>query len=99
MWVHAQLCRGDSGEKLRRADWKPLGRGKLTIRQDGKLGLSALLHHIDVQGRPHQLTWPLFDVRVATYDAGFIVVGYRIQSEESGKVVREIRQAWYCVPG
>jgi hypothetical protein len=41
---------------------------------------------------------PLFDVRVMTFEQGFVVMGYVIQSESGGVVVREVRQAWYCVP-
>ena len=31
MWCEVQVCRGPGGERLKRADWKPLGRGKLSV--------------------------------------------------------------------
>jgi hypothetical protein len=37
-------------------------------------------------------------VRVHTYDAGLLVIGFAIAADIAAKVTREYRQAWYCVP-
>ena len=31
MWCEVQVCRGPGGERLKRAEWKALGRGKLSV--------------------------------------------------------------------
>lgn len=61
----------------------------------GRDNFVATLELIDVERRP-QVLYPLFDVRVQTFEDGILVVGYRIQAE--GRPVRECRQAWYCAP-
>jgi hypothetical protein len=98
VWVDVQVCRGPTGERLKRADWMGLGRGHLTIGYTAPAGNHALTATLDkrTQNGPRSLTWPLFDVRVRTYGDGMLVIGFQIASEAG--VVREFRQAWYCVP-
>jgi hypothetical protein len=45
-----------------------------------------------------QLAFPIFDVRVCTYDAGLLVIGIQIDADSAERIIREHRQAWYCVP-
>jgi hypothetical protein len=99
MWVEVQVCRGPTGEKLKRADWKPVGRGKLRIYHcySRKAGICASLERDDC-GKFYQILYPISDVRVLTFEAGFAVVGLQISTERGGAVIREYRQAWYCVP-
>ncbi|HYF20818.1 MAG TPA: hypothetical protein VEA40_23325 [Ramlibacter sp.] len=47
-------------------------------------------------GRRYQVLYPIFDVRVRTFEDGLLVAGYRINAD--GKPVREVRAAWFCVP-
>ena len=73
-------------------------QGKLAIYR-AERGLTASLHKKDTgAGRELQLLYPLFDVRVMTWEAGFLVIGYAISADVPNRIVREYRQAWYCVP-
>ena len=69
--VDVQVCRGPTGERLKRSDWAPLGRGRLTIGYVAPAGNHALTATLDKRtpNGPRSLTWPLFDVRVRTYGA------------------------------
>lgn len=99
MWVQLQECRGPLGERLKRDEWGAPVCGELLIRIDKDRGHFATLHTPDVGPIPErQVLFPLFDVRVQTFGRGFVVAGYRIQPEGAGFVVREVRQAWYCLP-
>jgi hypothetical protein len=98
VWVDVQVCRGPTGERLKRDQWLSLGRGHLTIgyvAPAGNHALTATLSKRTPNG-PRALTLPLFDVRVRTYDAGMLVIGFQIAAQAG--VTREFRQAWYCVP-
>lgn len=98
MWCEVQVCRGPAGERLKRGDWVRLGRGKLSVEYEPKNdppGLAAKLVTFDC-GRCLPLTKPIFDARVRTFDTGLLVVGYQITA--TAGLVREHRQAWYCVP-
>jgi hypothetical protein len=100
MWCEVQVCRGPGGERLKRAQWTPLGRGKLSVDYEPRNdppGMVGKLVKYDC-GRELPLGSPIFDARVRTFDAGFLVIGYQIVAEGAGEVVREYRQAWYCVP-
>lgn len=99
MWVDVQLCRGPTGERLKAADWRPLGRGRLTIRHSGgPAGICAKVERLDVI-RWYELGPPLFNIHgVLTHGEGFLLVGFQIDAEAQGPVIREYRQAWYCVP-
>lgn len=96
MWCRVQVCRGPSGERRKREQWDAPILGKLSIFR-AQRGITATLEKRD-GGRQVQLLYPLFDVRVMTWDGGFLVIGYAIHADFPGKVVRECRQAWYCVP-
>jgi hypothetical protein len=97
MWCDVQICRGPTGERLRRAEWRPIGLGDLTIYPAAKGQLAASLDRLDIERR-YQITPPIGDVRVVTYGAGMLVVGYQIAADTANDVTREYRQAWYCVP-
>lgn len=99
MWCSVQVCRGPLGERLKRADWAPAVQGNLNIGpgRDARTGLVATLMRRDVD-REHQVLYPIFDVRVVTHLDGFVVVGYAIAAESAANVIRDVRQAWYCVP-
>jgi hypothetical protein len=100
MWCEVQVCRGPTGERLKRSDWKAVGRGKLSIYSPPSTQLGTLvasLDRLDVD-KYYPLVYPIFDVRVATFDAGLLVVGYQTAPEAGTDVIREYRQAWYCVP-
>jgi hypothetical protein len=100
MWCEVQVCRGPGGERLKRAEWKALGRGKLSVDYEPRNdppGLVGKLVKYDC-GRELPLGPPIFDARVRTFDVGFLVIGYQIVAQGGGEVVREFRQAWYCVP-
>jgi hypothetical protein len=47
--------------------------------------------------RHYQITPPIGDIRVVTYGAGILVIGYQIVAD-ANRVTREFGQAWYCVP-
>lgn len=89
-----QQCRGPNGERLKRRDWSAPVEGELSIYL-GRDNFVATLETTDVDRR-RQVLYPLFDVRVQTLDKGLLVIGYRINPD--GELVRECRQAWYCVP-
>ncbi len=40
---------------------------------------------------PVTVLFPLFDVRVQTYDGGFMVLGYAISSDMQARVIRDVR--------
>jgi hypothetical protein len=99
MWVRLQECRGPLGERLKRTEWGQALTGELLIRIDKERGYVATVHVPDIGPVPErQVLFPLFDVRVQTFGRGFVVTGYRIQTEGVGAVIREVRQAWYCLP-
>lgn len=87
-------CRGPEGERLPRAQWSQPVEGDLEIRL-GRDNWVATLERPDVDRR-HQVLYPLFDVRVQTFEAGLLVVGYQLNVD--AKPIRECRQAWFCVP-
>ncbi len=100
MWCEAMICRGPNGERLPRAEWKPVGKGRLSITAGsgkGAAGLVAWLTKMDLD-RELQLAYPMSDVKVVTHDAGLLVVGYQISAEQGLGPIIEFRQAWYCVP-
>lgn len=94
MWCRVQVCSGPNGERLKRTEWSQQVYGDLTIR-NAKHSPAAWLERLDVDRR-YQVLYPLGDARVLTFEEGFLVVGYKINADD-GKV-REVRQAWYCVP-
>lgn len=96
MLVKVQECRGPTGERLRRSEWSEAVVGRLSIH-NARDHYCATLTRLDVS-RLHDVLSPLFDVRVKTLDEGFLVIGFRVAAEDEGRVVREVRQAWYCVP-
>ena len=59
----------------------------------------AELMRMDVT-REWPALFPLFDVSLTTYADGFMLAGYARKSETTGGriIIREHRQAWYCVP-
>ncbi|MBA2960538.1 MULTISPECIES: hypothetical protein [Ramlibacter] len=83
------------GERLKRRDWTAPVEGELTIAL-ANCGYVAHLDRPDVDRR-FQVLFPLSDVRVQTLDAGMLVIGYRINADAL-PIVREVRQAWFCVP-
>jgi hypothetical protein len=96
MWCRVQTCRGPLGERLTRDQWADAVEGELAIH-NARHGFTATLDKPDIDRR-RQVLFPLYDVRVQTFEAGIVVIGYAVQSENAGEVVREVRQAWYCVP-
>jgi hypothetical protein len=94
MWCVVQVVFGPSGERRKRAQWDKPVEGDLRV-----YGGSAELMKPDLS-REHQVLYPLFDVTMATYDQGFMVVGYarKADSGQTPPVIREHRQAWYCIP-
>jgi hypothetical protein len=82
---------------LKRSQWSEPVEGELSIH-NARDAMCASVSTSDVQQRVREMAPPLFDVRVMTFEQGFVVMGYVIQSESGGVVVREVRQAWYCVP-
>jgi len=100
MWCEVQICRGPTGERRKRADWTSIGRADLDIGYcsgSGKTSVCANLWRYDID-RKLQAAYPLFDVKVHTYDAGMLVIGFAIAADVAAHVTREYRQAWYCVP-
>lgn len=95
MWCRVQECRGPRGERLKRGQWSPAVFGELAI-YNARHHFVATLEVKDIDRR-RQVLYPLFDVRVQTFDAGLLVIGYRVNADEP-QVVRECRQAWFCVP-
>jgi hypothetical protein len=95
MWCRVQECRGQLGERLKRKEWAQPVEGDLTIAL-ADAGYVAHLDRLDVDRR-YQVLYPLSDVRVQTLSDGILVVGYRINAD-AHPVVREVRQAWFCVP-
>ena len=96
MWCEVQVCRGPTGERRKRAEWTRLGRAELEVAP-GKTSLCASLWRYDID-RKLQAAYPLFDVKVHTYDAGLLVIGFAIATDVAAGITREYRQAWYCVP-
>ena len=94
MWCRVQECRGPLGERLKRSEWETAVDGDLSIYL-GRDNFVATLERPDVDRR-RQVLYPLFDVRVQTLEDGILVVGHRVNAD--GDVVRECRQAWFCVP-
>lgn len=94
MWCRVQVCFGPNGERLKRGQWGAPVYGDLTIR-NAKHSLAAWLERLDLDRR-YQVLFPLADARVQTFDAGFIVAGYQCTLQDGA--VREVRQAWYCIP-
>jgi hypothetical protein len=96
MWVRVQVCRGPLGERLKRNEWGEPVEGELSVYA-GRSGYCATLLHPDVTV-PRQVLYPLYDVRVITFDSGLFVVGCAIATDADTQVIRDVRQAWYCVP-
>ena len=96
MWCRVQECRGEHGERLKREAWSKPVVGDLRIH-NGRDTMVATLMRPDVT-REHQVLFPLFDVRVRTFDAGVLVSGFQLHTDETTRQVREVRQVWYCVP-
>jgi hypothetical protein len=84
---------GPNGERLKRGQWLKPVEGELSIHL-GRDNFVATLDRMDVD-RQLQVLYPIFDVRVQTFDEGLLVIGYCIVPETP---TREVRQAWYCVP-
>ena len=100
MWCSVQVCHSEGGRRLARQQWKPLGIGDLTIGYGPKAartGLVARLTRPDVE-HPVQIGYPIFDVRVSTYEDGLIVVGFKLEPDLANSAMHEVRQAWYCIP-
>lgn len=95
MWCRVQECRGPLGERLKRGEWSQPVEGELAIAL-ADAGYVAHLDRSDVDRR-YQVLFPLSDVRVQTFEAGMLVIGYRINAD-AHPIVREVRQAWFCVP-
>lgn len=95
MWCTVQECRGPLGERLKRSEWSAPVKGELAIG-NAKHSFVATLERPDLDRR-HQVLYPLFDVRVQTLGDGLLVIGFRINADAQ-PVVRECRQAWFCVP-
>lgn len=77
-----------------------MGTGELTIGYGPKAartGLVARLTRPDVE-HPVQIGYPIFDVRVSTYEDGLIVVGFKLEPDLANSAMHEVRQAWYCIP-
>jgi hypothetical protein len=96
MWVRVQVCRGPLGERLKRRDWGEPVEGELSI-EPTRNGYGATLLYPDITV-PRQVLYPLYDVRVMTFDSGLYVVGCAIAADVGAKIIRDVRQAWYCVP-
>jgi hypothetical protein len=103
MRVAVQLCCGPTGERLKRTQWVSVGTGWLSIAPGTGRMAGALVASVEGRDDPadrhlRQLARPLGDVRVMTYSGGLLVIGLQISAQDAGTVVREFRQAWYCVP-
>lgn len=102
MWCRVELCCDDTGRKLPRREWRPVGSGRLEIGPGGGHLAGGMVASILARKHPadrheQQLAWPLSDVRVRTYSTGLLVIG--LQAVAEGGAVREVRQAWYCTAG
>ena len=100
MWCSVQVCHSEGGRRLARQQWKPLGVGELTIGYGPKAartGLVARLTRPDVE-HTVQIGYPIFDVRVSSYEVGRIVVGFKLEPDLANSAMHEVRQAWYCIP-
>lgn len=85
---------GPNGEKLKRREWLKAVEGELSIHL-GRDNFVATLDRMDVD-RQLQVLYPIYDVRVQTFEDGLLVIGYGIVADAGP--TREVRQAWYCVP-
>lgn len=94
MWCRVQQCCGPNDEKLPRSSWSKPCQGDLSIYL-GRYNFVATLETPDVDRR-NQVLYPLFDVRVQTFNEGILVIGLAVNA--SARPVREVRQAWFCVP-